>query len=78
MGAASDEKADMVVVSCPLCAFNLDNRQDDAKRLNSDFQNMPVLYFTQLMAVALGLPEAAWGMGKHYVEPSFLKVYSKQ
>ena len=41
-----------MVVSCPLCAYNLDFRQDDAKRLNPDFKHMPVLYFTQLMALA--------------------------
>ncbi len=69
MGAASEEKADMVVVSCPLCAFNLDNRQDDAKRLNSEFQNMPVLYFTQLMALAFGCDESALRFDLQHIDP---------
>ncbi|MCR4299028.1 MAG: CoB--CoM heterodisulfide reductase iron-sulfur subunit B family protein, partial [Gallionella sp.] len=59
IGSAQEEQADLVVVSCPLCAFNLDFRQDDAKRLNPDFHNMPVLYFTQLMALAFGCGESA-------------------
>jgi heterodisulfide reductase subunit B len=28
-----------------------------------------VIYFTQLMAVALGLPEEAWDFEDHYVDP---------
>jgi heterodisulfide reductase subunit B len=69
MGSASEEQADLVVVSCPLCAFNLDFRQDDAKRLNPDFQNMPVLYFTQLMAIAFGCDDSALRLDLHHVDP---------
>ncbi len=69
MGSASEEQADLVVVSCPLCAFNLDFRQDDAKRLNPDFQNMPVLYFTQLMAIAFGCDDSALRFDLHHIDP---------
>jgi len=69
MGSASEEQADIVVVSCPLCAFNLDFRQDDAKRLNPDFQNMPVLYFTQLMAIAFGCDDEALRFDLHHIDP---------
>lgn len=69
MGSATEEQADLVVVSCPLCAFNLDFRQDDAKRLNPDFHNMPVLYFTQLMAIAFGCDESALRLDLHHVDP---------
>ncbi|MBI4937916.1 MAG: CoB--CoM heterodisulfide reductase iron-sulfur subunit B family protein [Nitrosomonadales bacterium] len=69
MGSAWEEKADLVVVSCPLCAFNLDFRQDDAKRFNSGFQNMPVLYFTQLMALAFGCDESALRFDLQHIDP---------
>ena len=69
MGSAQEDHADLVVVSCPLCAFNLDFRQDDAKRLNPDFQNMPVLYFTQLMAIAFGCDESALRFDLHHIDP---------
>lgn len=69
MGSAYEEQADMVVVSCPLCAFNLDFRQDDAKRLNPDFANLPVLYFTQLMAIAFGCDESALRFDLHHIDP---------
>lgn len=69
MGSAQEEQADVVVVSCPLCAFNLDFRQDDAKRLNPDFKNTPVLYFTQLMAIAFGCDDAALRFDLHHIDP---------
>lgn len=69
MGSAHEEEADLVVVSCPLCAFNLDFRQDDARRLNSDFHHLPVLYFTQLMALALGCDDASLRFDLHHIDP---------
>ena len=69
MGSAHEQQADLMVVSCPLCAFNLDFRQDDAKRLNPDFHNMPVLYFTQLMALAFGCNESALRFDLQHIDP---------
>jgi heterodisulfide reductase subunit B len=48
--------ADVVAVACPLCHSNLDTRQSKMDLTNP----IPVLYFTQLMAVAFGMtPQAA-------------------
>lgn len=69
MGSAHEEQADLVVVSCPLCAFNLDFRQDDARRLNPDFYHLPVLYFTQLMALAFGCDDTALRFDLHHIDP---------
>jgi heterodisulfide reductase subunit B2 len=69
MGSASEADVDLVVVSCPMCAYNLDFRQDDAKRLNPDFKHMPVLYFTQLMALALECGDDALRFDLHHIDP---------
>ena len=69
MGSVYEEQADLVVVSCPLCAYNLDFRQDDARRLNPDFKHMPVLYFTQLMALALECSDESLGFDLHHIDP---------
>ncbi|MCJ7565676.1 MAG: CoB--CoM heterodisulfide reductase iron-sulfur subunit B family protein [Candidatus Aminicenantes bacterium] len=61
--------ADVVSVSCPLCAFNLDNRQKETVNLYSDFKKMPILYFTQLLGIALGCPEEALRFDLHGVDP---------
>ena len=61
--SARRQGAQALVTACPLCQFNLDYPQ----RLTGD--GMPVLYFTQLMAVALGLDASHWGMEQHYIDP---------
>jgi heterodisulfide reductase subunit B len=69
MTSAHDNTADVVVVSCPLCAHNLDHRQREARQVNPDFYHMPVLYFTQLMAIALGCDENVLRFDLHHIDP---------
>ncbi len=61
--------ADVVAVSCPLCAFNLDNRQKETVELYSDFKKMPILYFSQLLGIALGCPVETLRFDLHDVDP---------
>lgn len=49
MSCAEDNGAEMVITACPLCMYNL--------RKNSGSE-LPVCYFTELLAEALGLKEA--------------------
>jgi heterodisulfide reductase subunit B2 len=67
--SAQREGAEMVVTSCPLCQFNLDYRQADMDKKHPDFIPLPVLYFTQLLGIALGLDSAGYGFENHYVDP---------
>jgi heterodisulfide reductase subunit B2 len=62
---ARSSGADMIVVSCPLCHTNLDARQFQMKL----DEPMPVVYFSQLIAVALGLPEKSAVFQKNLVDP---------
>lgn len=57
--------AEAIVVACPLCHTNLDARQFQMKLA----EPMPVLFFTQLMALAFGLPEKASSFNKNLVDP---------
>lgn len=59
---------EMVALSCPLCKHNLDDRQELVARLHPEFFKVPVVYFTQLMALAFGLGDAT-GFDQHYVDP---------
>lgn len=61
--------ADVIAVSCPLCAFNLDFRQKDTVDRYSEFKTMPVLYFTQLLGIALGCPPETLRLDLHDVDP---------
>lgn len=69
INSARGQGAEMLVVSCPLCAFNLDQRQADTARKFPGFQHIPVLYFTQMMAVALGCPEEVMRFDLHHIDP---------
>ena len=60
-------QATVVVTACPLCQVNLECYQ---KQVNSEFGtdfNMPVLYFTQLMGLALGIAPDRLGIGSELV-----------
>ena len=57
--------ADVIAVACPLCHTNLDARQF---QMGLD-EEMPVMYFTQLMAIALGLPVKDAALNKNLVDP---------
>jgi heterodisulfide reductase subunit B len=62
---AQEAGADAVVVACPLCHTNLDARQFQMELE----EPTPVLYFTQLMALALGLPEKDAVLNKNLTDP---------
>jgi len=61
--------AELVVTSCPLCHFNLDRRQVEIQQNYYGFKPLPILYFTQLMALAFGTSEPDLGFGSHIVDP---------
>ena len=61
--------AEAATTSCPLCQFNVDDRQKDMRQQYPGFPGVPVLYFTQLLALALGLPTDSLGLDGHYVDP---------
>ena len=57
--------ADVIAVACPLCHINLDARQ-----FQMDVEEpMPIMFFTQLMSLALGLPEKEAVLHKNMVDP---------
>jgi heterodisulfide reductase subunit B len=47
--------ADAMVLSCPLCEYNLGKKQGELLDQNKVSKEVPTFYFTQLLAVALGL-----------------------
>jgi heterodisulfide reductase subunit B len=60
--------AEVVVTNCPLCQFNLDKQQLEIRKLYASYQPIPVLYFSQLMGLALGLDASDYGWARHYVD----------
>ncbi len=56
--------AEAIAVACPLCHANLDARQFQMKLEKP----LPVLYFTQLLGLALGVPTNRLGLEKNLVD----------
>jgi heterodisulfide reductase subunit B len=55
LGAATKRDAEVLALSCPLCAYNLGSAQKDLRAKHGDFKEIPIVYFTQLLACALGV-----------------------
>lgn len=64
--------AEAVVVACPLCHTNLDGRQSQigaASAAGHESSEIPVFFFTQLMALAFGLGEKSAALSKNMIDP---------
>lgn len=63
--SARAKGAQVVAVACPMCHANLDMRQDGPTSAGDAL--LPIVYLTQLMGLAFGVPEAALGFEGHFV-----------
>jgi len=66
---AQENGAQCLVTPCPLCQINLDAYQS---QVNSRFKtkyNLPVLFVTQLVGVALGIKPDALALSRNIVSP---------
>jgi heterodisulfide reductase subunit B len=55
LSSALSHGAEALVLTCPLCDYNLGRAQKELLKKGSGFKEMPLIYFTQLLALALGL-----------------------
>ena len=62
VAAAREVEAQAVVTACPLCQVNLETRQSGENPL-------PVLYFTELVGLALGCDAKPW-LRRHLISPA--------
>lgn len=62
VAGAIEAGADCIASACGICQINLDTRQAVEKKV-------PIFYFTELMALAFGLPGVEKWLGKHAVNP---------
>ncbi len=61
---AKKKGAHAIVTLCPLCQFNLEAYQRKAERRYGEKLNIPVIYFTQLLGLALGVNEERLGLNR--------------
>lgn len=64
MSSAVDSGAELIVTSCPLCQFNLEKSQGGEDAKGAGISNVPVVYFTQVLGLALGQDPESLGFEK--------------
>jgi heterodisulfide reductase subunit B len=69
LGSAVKNGAEVIVSTCPMCTFNIDHKQSDIQQKYLDFKTIPVLYFTQLLGIAMGLDHQTLGFEQNFVDP---------
>lgn len=68
--SAKEAGADCVALGCPMCQVALDLYQSQAEKALGTRLDLPILYFTQLMALALGVERGRLGFRRHVVSPN--------
>ena len=68
--AAKEAGADCVALACPMCHVALDLYQSRIERALGAPLNLPILYFTQLMGLALGVEREQLGLKRLIVSPA--------
>lgn len=70
MKSAVSSGADVIATACPLCQINLECYQREVNREFGTEFSIPILYFTQLMGMALGIAPKRLGIGSEIVAPT--------
>ncbi len=64
---AVNNGAEAVIVACPMCQSNLDMRQANINKMFGTSFDIPVVYLTELVGLAIGLKPRKLGLRKHFV-----------
>ena len=64
---AVDSQAMVIATACPMCQINLECYQQQVNQEFGTNFSMPILYFTQLVGLAMGILPKKLGFGKEFV-----------
>ena len=67
LACANENGADAIVTTCPLCHFNLEAYQDKINDIYGTKFTIPILYFTQLLGMVLGVSAARLGLDASFI-----------
>jgi heterodisulfide reductase subunit B len=76
LSMAKEAEADCLVTGCPMCQANLDTRQDELEKEAGEKYDLPILYFTELMGLAMGHKDIKKWLGRHITDP--IKILSSK
>ncbi len=64
---ATERDAKAIIVACPMCQSNLDMRRGAINETLSNPSDIPVIFITQAIGLALGLNPKELGLERHFV-----------
>ena len=64
---AVENRAHCIATTCPMCQMNLEAYQQDVNKKFRTSCQIPVLYFTQLLGLALGCTEQELGLHRNLI-----------
>jgi heterodisulfide reductase subunit B2 len=64
---ATRRGAQAIVVACPMCHSNLDMRRPAINEYLGKKSDIPIIYITQAIGLALGIDEKTLGLKRHFV-----------
>jgi heterodisulfide reductase subunit B len=76
--SAVDKEADVIATACPMCQTNLECYQMTVNReFGTDF-SIPIMYFTQLLGLSMGLPPKKLGIGTEFISADRILTFAKE
>lgn len=76
--AADDNKAEIIATACPLCQMNLEAYQKKINQVYGKSFHTPIVYFSQLLGVALGISPTKLGIDKLMISPDKLTLKASE
>ncbi len=73
--SAVEREAKVIATACPLCQVNLECYQNQVNQEYGTRFSMPVMYFTQLIGLAFGIPTKRLGIGAELVSVTDVLSY---
>jgi heterodisulfide reductase subunit B len=67
LSCAVENGAECIVTTCPMCQVNLELYQDQVNQAFKTSYRVPVLFFTQLLGLALGCEEKSLGLQRNLI-----------
>ncbi len=68
----SKNSIDAIILMCPFCSVMLDDNQRKIEQISQETYNLPVLYYPQLLGLAMGVDEKALGLRMNRVSTKTL------
>jgi heterodisulfide reductase subunit B len=74
---AKDCEAAVIATACPLCQINLECYQQQVNQEFGTSFSMPVLYFTQVLGLAMGIAPKRLGIGRELVSATPISSFAQ-